>query len=70
MGGSALGPPHLGWTRRRDAVAFHSLQFLVPKCRYETARQALHHADLALFPARRDGRHKAQIDEVFDGRMA
>ena len=53
-----------------DAVAFHSLQFLVPQCTYETARQALHHADLALFPARRSGRHKAQIDEVFDGRMA
>jgi hypothetical protein len=53
-----------------DAVAFHSLQFLVPKCTYQTARQALHHADLALFPARRAGRHKAQIDEVFDGRMA
>jgi hypothetical protein len=53
-----------------DAVTFHSLQFLGPKCTYETARQALHHADLALFPARRDGRHKAQIDEVVDGRMA
>jgi hypothetical protein len=53
-----------------DAVAFHSLQFLVPTCTYETARQALHHADLALFPARRIGRHKSQIDEVFDGRMA
>jgi hypothetical protein len=53
-----------------DAVAFHSLQFLVPKCTYETARQALHHADLALFPARRVGRHTAQINEVFDGRMA
>ena len=53
-----------------DAVAFHSLQFLVPQCTYATARQALHHADLALFPARRSGRHKAQIDEVFDGRMA
>ena len=36
-----------------DAVAFHALQFFVPKCTYETARQALHHADLALFPARR-----------------
>ena len=53
-----------------DAIAFHSLQFLMPRCTYETARQALHHADLALFPARRDGRHKAQIDQVFDGRMA
>ena len=53
-----------------DAVAFHSLQFLEPLCTYETARQALHHADLALFPARRAGRHKAQIDQVFDGRMA
>jgi hypothetical protein len=52
-----------------DAVAFHSLQFLVPRCTYETARQAMHHADLALFPARRNGRHKAQIDEVFDGRL-
>lgn len=52
-----------------DAVAFHALQFLVPQSTYETARQALHQADLALFPARRDGRHKAQIDEVFDGRM-
>jgi len=53
-----------------DAVAFHSLQFLEPRCTYGTARQALHHADLALFPARRAGRHKAQIDQVFDGRMA
>jgi hypothetical protein len=52
-----------------DAVAFHSLQFLEPRCTYETARQALHHADLALFPARRSGRHKVEIDEVFDGRM-
>ena len=53
-----------------DAVAFHSMQFLEPRCTYGTARQALHHADLALFPARRAGRHKAQIDQVFDGRMA
>ena len=39
-------------------------------CTYETARQALHHADLALFPARRSGRHQAEINEVVDGRMA
>jgi hypothetical protein len=53
-----------------DAVTFHSLQFLEPRCTYESARQALHHADLALFPARRAGRHMAQIDQAFDGRMA
>jgi hypothetical protein len=53
-----------------DAIAFHSLQFLMPRCTYDTARQALHHADLALFPARRNGRHKAQIDQVFNGRLA
>jgi hypothetical protein len=53
-----------------DAVAFHSLQFLVPQTTYQTARQALHHADLALFPARRHGRHQAQIDEIFDRRLA
>jgi hypothetical protein len=52
-----------------DAVAFHSLQFLEPKSTYGTARQALHHADLALFPARRVGRHKAEINEVFEGRL-
>jgi hypothetical protein len=53
-----------------DAIAFHSLQFLMPRCTYDTARQALHHADLALFPTRRNGRHKAQIDQVFNGRLA
>jgi hypothetical protein len=53
-----------------DAIAFHSLQFLAPQATYDSAREALHHADLALFPARRNGRHKAQIDEVFDGRLA
>ena len=51
-------------------LAIHSLQFLEPRCTCETARQAMHRADLALFPARRAGRHNAQIDQVFDGRMA
>jgi hypothetical protein len=53
-----------------DAIAFHALHFLVPRCDYDDARQALHHADLALFPARRAGRHRREIDRVFDGRTA
>jgi hypothetical protein len=53
-----------------DAVAFHSLHFLEPRCTYDHARQALHHADRALFPALRAGRHKAEIDGVFDARLA
>jgi hypothetical protein len=53
-----------------DAIAFHSLHFLVPGCDYDDARQALHHADLVLFPARKVGRHRGEIDQVFDGRTA
>jgi hypothetical protein len=53
-----------------DAVAFHSLHFLEPRCTYDHARQALHHADRALFPARRAGRHRAEIDGVFEARLA
>ena len=51
-----------------DAIAFHALQFLDPRCDYEDARHALHLADLALFQARQAGRHRAEINRVFDGR--
>ena len=51
-----------------DAIAFHSLQFLVPGTDYVGCRQALHQADLALFRAGAGGRHQAEIDRIFDGR--
>jgi len=51
-----------------DAIAFQALQFLDPRCDYEDARQALHLADLALFQTRQAGRHRTEINRVFDGR--
>jgi hypothetical protein len=52
LGSPAVRIPHLRWPRIADAIAFHPLNFLEPRCRYDTACQALHNADLALFPAR------------------
>ncbi len=51
-----------------DAIAFHALHFLDAHCDYQDAREALHLADLALFRTRRAGRHRTEIDRVFDGR--